>query len=67
MLLSTALNDSLATFCGYLLNRKEGFSIAVCGFVQTGLAEKITYPNYCQAIFEKGLQDEVADGRNENI
>ena len=38
-----ALNESLAAYCGYLLNRKEGFSIAVCGFVQGILIHSIIY------------------------
>lgn len=45
VLMDIALNDSLSAFLGYLLSRKEGFSIAVCGFNQASLLGKIQFPN----------------------
>jgi hypothetical protein len=38
-----AFTDSTAAYFGHLLSSKYGYSIAVCGFVQGSILEKITY------------------------
>lgn len=43
--MEVALNDAFAAFVGYLLSRKEGFSIAACGFAQANLIEKLRFPS----------------------
>ena len=40
-----ALDEGFGAFVGYLLSRKEGFSIAACGFVQSSFSDKITFAN----------------------
>lgn len=38
-----ALQNSLAAYFGYLLSSKKGYSIVVCGFIQSNVFEKITF------------------------
>ncbi|KAJ3252522.1 hypothetical protein HK103_001423 [Boothiomyces macroporosus] len=38
-----AMDDGLSAIFGYLLTRKRGYSLAVCGFVHSSPFEKITY------------------------
>ena len=38
-----ALQNSLAAYFGYLLSAKKGYSIVVCGFIQSSVFEKITF------------------------
>jgi len=40
-----ALDEGFGAFVGYLLSRKEGFSIVACGFVQSNFSDKITFAN----------------------
>jgi hypothetical protein len=43
LLTDHALSDSLAAYFGYLLASKKGYSIVVCGFVQSSVFDKITF------------------------
>lgn len=38
-----AIHDAFNVFGGYLLSRKKGYSIAICGFTQASGTEKITF------------------------
>ena len=38
-----ALTDAMSGFAGYLMTRKEGYSIAICGFVHGSIADKLRY------------------------
>lgn len=40
-----AITDALSAIVGYFLNAKEGYSIAACGFIQSGFGEKMSFPN----------------------
>jgi hypothetical protein len=44
-LVASASKDANAIFFGYLLGRKQGYSLAVVGFFQSGLIEKALFPS----------------------
>jgi hypothetical protein len=43
LLTDHALSDSLAAYFGYLLASKSGYSIVVCGFLQSSVFDKVTF------------------------
>ena len=40
-----ALDSGAAAYLGYLLSKKNGYSLAACGFLQAGLLEKFSFSN----------------------
>ena len=45
LVLDSAMNEAFGAFVGYLLSRKEGYSIAACGFVHSNFGEKMSFAN----------------------
>jgi hypothetical protein len=39
-----AVDEALGVFLGYLMSRPRGYSLACCGFSQSGIFQRITYP-----------------------